>query len=212
MTSIDSVLVHWFAALAPGAVQPDDQAEVLRLVARAQNGDRSAGEALYRMHVHRVFRAVRPLCRSEQETEDVVQESFVRALAGIGGFRPRPGRRFVSWLMTIAANVARRRSRWFRRAVYSCEEPDPSDDPPPDELLDNRRRRAALLEALATLAPRDREIVSLRYGSELSCAEVAEATGLSEVNVRKICERQRRKLLDLLEAKLGAPEAAGRSA
>ncbi|HCF58313.1 MAG TPA: hypothetical protein DFS52_10020 [Myxococcales bacterium] len=212
MTSIDSLLVHLFAALAPGATAPGGDAEGLRPVGRARQGDRSAGEALYRLHVRRVFRAVRPLCRSEQETEEVVQESFVRALAGLGGYRPRPGSRFVSWLMTIAANVARRRSRWFRRAVYDCPAPEVSHELQPDELLDSQRRRAALLEALATLAPRDREVVSMRYGSDLSCAEVAEATGLSEVNVRKICERQRRKLLELLEAKLGAAETAGRSA
>ena len=64
-------------------------------------------------------------------------------------------------------------------------------------------RKNALLEALAELPERDRAVLSLRYGGELSAPEVAQALGLSAANVRKICERRRAELLAKL-APLGS--------
>ena len=61
--------------------------------------------------------------------------------------------------------------------------------------------RRALLAALAELPERERRAVSLRYGAELPAAEVAELLGLSEANVRKICERARARLAERLGEK-----------
>ena len=72
----------------------------------------------------------------------------------------------------------------------------------PGDELDLARRKKALLEAMAELAPREREVVSLRYGAELTAAEVGAALGLGEANVRKICERQRKDLLERLQEKM----------
>ena len=209
--ALDLELLSWFALLGgPGepAASPADEREVERLVGAARGGDRAAGTALYRLHVRHVFRAVRSLVRDEGEAEDVVQEAFVRALTRLDRYRPREGARFVSWVAAIALNVARKRARWWRRAVP--EDRAPKDDraatgPEADagEQLDLARRKAALLEALGELEPREREIVSLRYGAELSAAEVGAALVLGEANVRKICERQRKKLLERLREKLG---------
>ncbi|MBI5548776.1 MAG: sigma-70 family RNA polymerase sigma factor [Deltaproteobacteria bacterium] len=207
----DIALVHWFAALGgPGGAAPSEEVEIQRLVESARRGDRGAARDLYRQHVGPTFRAVRSLVRDESEAEDVVQEAFVSALASLHRYRPQPGARFASWLAAIALNVARRRARWWRRVAPDPAQAgldlEPSADPSPDEALDHAQRRAALLKALGELPTREREIVSLRYGAELTAAEVGSALGLGEANVRKICERQRRHLLERLGELLGDDE------
>ncbi|MGC4118115.1 MAG: RNA polymerase sigma factor [Myxococcales bacterium] len=211
---LDPELLSWFALLggpgeAEGFAGGADEREVGALVDAARQGDRSAGTKLYQQHVRAVFRAVRTLVRDEQEAEDVAQEAFVRALTSLEQYRPREGARFVSWVSAIALNVARKRARWWRRAVSDSDEAakkrveavsEPHEDP--GEALDAARRKQALLAAMAELPPREREVLSLRYGAELSAAEVGEAMGLNEANVRKICERQRQKLLERLQEKL----------
>jgi RNA polymerase sigma factor (sigma-70 family) len=59
-----------------------------------------------------------------------------------------------------------------------------------------------LLRALAELTPREREIVSLRYGAELDAAEIASRLKLEPANVRKILERVRARLGERIEALL----------
>ena len=79
---------------------------------------------------------------------------------------------------------------------------DPGDD------MDRAKQRAALLRALAELEPREREIVSLRYGGELDAAEIAAQLTLEPANVRKILERARERLSERIEALMksgGAP-------
>ena len=66
--------------------------------------------------------------------------------------------------------------------------------------VDLARHRAALLLALAELEPREREIVSLRYGSDLNATEIAAQTGIGAANVRKILERARLRLAERIEA------------
>lgn len=204
-------LLSLFASLSTGFAeeQPYEEAEVQDHVRAVQQGDADAASALYRATVVPTFRAVRPLCRSEHEAEDVVQETYARALEAIGRYREQPKARFLSWLMTIALNVARKRYRARKREVVSTEvamqhtEQLGAPDADAGEALDRARGARALLTALDELEERPREIMTLRYGAELSAKEVAEACGLSESNVRKICERQRAVLAARIESLLG---------
>ncbi len=76
----------------------------------------------------------------------------------------------------------------------------PSGDAELGDDLDRAKQRAALLHALAELEPREREIVSLRYGAELNAAEIATQLGLDAANVRKILERTRVRLGERIES------------
>jgi RNA polymerase sigma-70 factor, ECF subfamily len=179
-----------------------DEDAVLRLVEQARAGDRAARQRLYRQHVNRVFRTVRGLLRSETEAEDVTQDAMWIALTSLDRYSPRAGTRFAAWLTTIAVNTARRRFRRRQPELTATGElpdiavaqADPGDD------VDLARHRAALLQALAELDPRERDIVSLRYGSDLNATEIAAQTGIGPANVRKILERARVRLAERIEA------------
>jgi RNA polymerase sigma-70 factor (ECF subfamily) len=184
-----------------GSEPAPDEREIQRHVELARNGDRMALVRLYRWHVARVYRAVRPWCRNDADAEDVTQETFVRAFGALERYEPMAGARFVSWLLTIARNTAQKRGRSLSRSA-------PTEPRALGVLLDGRehagdaqselelaRLRAALLELLGELDARDRWVLCLRYGGELEVAEVAEITGLSHANVRKISERQKKRVL-----------------
>jgi RNA polymerase sigma-70 factor (ECF subfamily) len=183
---------------------------VLELVERARAGDRAARQRLYRQHVQRVFRTVRGMLRSDAEAEDVTQDAMLTALTSLDRYSPRSGTRFVAWLTTIAVNTTRRRFRRRRPELTATGElpeiADPSDDPAED--IDLARRRAALLQALAELEPREREIVSLRYGSDLNATEIAAQVRMEPANVRKILERARASLGERIEALMKSRGAA----
>jgi len=74
-------------------------------------GDGVAKQRLYEQLVHRVFRCVRPMFVSEAEAEDVTQDALLKVLTSLDRYRPRPESRFVSWVLAIAVNTARRRFR-----------------------------------------------------------------------------------------------------
>jgi RNA polymerase sigma-70 factor, ECF subfamily len=175
---------------------------VLALVEQARAGDRAARQRLYRQHVQRVFRTVRGMLRSDAEAEDVTQDAMLTALTSLDRYSPRSGTRFVAWLTTIAVNTARRRFRRRRPELTATGElpeiADPDSDVGVD--IDLARQRKALLQALAELEPREREIVSLRYGSELNATEIAAQMGMEAANVRKVLERARTRLGERVEA------------
>ena len=192
----DILVASWFAALLPPLDESTQDSAVATWIEAARGGDREAARNLYRQFVPVVFRVARSICRSDAEAEDVVQDTFVQGLSNLSRYRPMPGVRFQSWLLAIARNAARKRMRWHRRAVLLDQDIDVSSgDVGADVRLEHARNRQALLRALGELPDREREIIALRYASELRWAEVAVIVGLSEANVRKICERVRDKLI-----------------
>lgn len=202
-----------FSTLVPSSLPgriPSDEGSIQRLVRECREGSSQAARALYDMHVASVFRTVRPLCRSDDEAYDTVQEAFTRSFEALDRYQPQPGTRFISWLLTIALNVARKTLRSRKRLDVAAEAQPPEQadlSEGLDEQLDRMRIRVTLLALMNELPPRDREILTLRYGGELSSSEVAAACGTSEDNVRKICERQRRRLLGRLKAQGWQPDA-----
>jgi RNA polymerase sigma-70 factor (ECF subfamily) len=199
-----SVCFKALSVLLGGDAEPLDEDAVLRLVEQARAGDRAARQQLYRQHVARVFRTVRGALRSDAEAEDVTQDALLIALTSLHRYSPRSGTRFAAWLTTIAVNTMRRRFRRRRPELTATGElPEmPATAPDVGDDIDRAKQRAALLRALAELEPREREIVSLRYGAELNAAEIAAQLRLEAANVRKILERARVRLGERIETLL----------
>jgi RNA polymerase sigma-70 factor (ECF subfamily) len=190
----------FFATLYAGPEElPAGVEQIQEWVRAARVGSARAARQLYAAHVARVFRAVRPLCHSDADAEDVTQDAFIDALSNLTRYAPREGVRFVGWLLALAMNRARK-----RRAHAAKVEPTEAaklaalDERATESMEATQLRKRALLKALAELPERDRHVLALRYGAELSAEEVEHVTGVSAANVRKICERQRKVLLERL--------------
>ena len=190
------------SVLFGGDAEHLEEDAVQRLVEQARAGDLAARQRLYRQHVQRVFRTVRGMLRSDAEAEDVTQDAMLTALTSLDRYSPRSGTRFAAWLTTIAVNTTRRRFRRRRPELTATGELPEIADPDSDigADIDLSRQRAALLQAQAELEPREREIVSLRYGSDLNATEIAAQVGMEAANVRKILERARTRLGERIEA------------
>src|ERR1041384_6827752 len=96
--------------VARARIEPTESDE--ELVDRARRGDRWAEEALYRRYARTVMRVSLRLLRRTAEAEDVVQDTFVIAFAGLG--RLRDGNAFGDWVLSIAVRQVYRRFRRWR--------------------------------------------------------------------------------------------------
>src|SRR5438046_5732731 len=81
-----------------------DATETAAVLARARQGDSDAFRALVERHSRSVFRLAFRMTGNEQDAEDVVQESFLRAYRQLGRFESRAN--FGTWLYRIVANCS----------------------------------------------------------------------------------------------------------
>jgi RNA polymerase sigma-70 factor, ECF subfamily len=140
-------------------------------------------QRLFEEHAPGLFRLARLMLRSEDEAEDVVQETFLKLTAHVDAGRPLPNAR--GWLYTVAAHACRdrqrTRGRWLpwlpeRDQRHSIERADASDALTP------------LLAAIRALSPRDRLLVLLR-AQGLDYAEIAAATRIRPASVGRLLSR-----------------------
>jgi RNA polymerase sigma-70 factor (ECF subfamily) len=151
---------------------------------------------VYSDHVWRVYGFFAYRLRDRGTAEDLTQATFERALRAWSRFDPRRGSE-ATWLITIARNLLidhLRRDRSDRLAPID-EDLLPTVAGPEERSTTS----AELLGALWQLSDRDREVVALRYGGDLTGPEIASMLGLSLANVQQILSRSLRKLRQLLE-------------
>jgi RNA polymerase sigma-70 factor (ECF subfamily) len=155
-------------------------------------------EALYRAARDDLYAYVATLLRDRSAAEDVTALAFERAFRRRRGYDPRRGSP-RAWLFGIARNAALDELRRRRRhAPLDAEPADPSIPAPEDEA-DAAVRRAAVRTAVAGLAPRDRELIALKFHAGLDNAEIAVVLGVGESNAGTRLHRamqQLRKALD----------------
>lgn len=135
---------------------------------------------------------------NREDAEDLTQQTFERALRAWSRFDPARAPLGV-WLIAIARNLLIDHYRGDDSALHEPleqvgEERLGSEVPEPDLGID-----PDLAEALAALSARDREIVALRFGADLSGPEIAALSGLSLANVQQILSRSLRRLRAALE-------------
>lgn len=155
--------------------------------------------AAYDQQVRRVYGYLAYRVESKEAAEDLTQQTFESALAAWDRFDPARAPLGV-WLLTIARNllVDHYRSRDAGRRL-------PLDAVAEDRLGSGQEQPRLGLEprlaaALEELSDREREIIALRFGADMSGAEIAAATELSLANVHQILSRSLRRLRASLEA------------
>src|SRR5262252_1148735 len=129
-------------------------------------------------HVGAAYNLARWLTRNDNDAEDVVQESYLRAYKFFDGFRGGDGR---AWLLTIVRNTC---YTWFQqnrpRELTSSLDEDAndieSDAPSPEAELIRNADRKLIQSAVEALPIEFREIVVLREMEGMSYKEIAEMT------------------------------------
>jgi RNA polymerase sigma-70 factor, ECF subfamily len=173
------------------------------LIRRCQRGDRLAVEVLIHRYQNYVFRLCYLVMRSEQDAEDMTQETFIRAFRALPRFEFRKGTSFEGWLYRIAVNACRSRMRrkWYQVLPWPEPAPQLSSEvaEQPDQLLMQGERRDEILAAIDTLGEKHRLVVILRYYAGMSNEEIARALNIPSGTVRSRMHVARQRLRALLE-------------
>jgi RNA polymerase sigma factor (sigma-70 family) len=151
---------------------------------------------VYDDHVWRVYGFLAYRLGDRDTAEDLTQATFERALRAWSRFDPRRASE-TTWLLAIARNLL---IDYFRRDKSNLIEPIEDHIGPvmpgPEEQL---TASPELVSALARLSERDREVVALRFGGDMTGPEIAQLLNLTLANVQQILSRSLRKLRGMLD-------------
>jgi RNA polymerase sigma-70 factor (ECF subfamily) len=179
------------------------------LVARTKEGDASAFDVLVRRYSPRVYGLVYNMTSNHEETNDLLQDIFLKAFRSIKGFRGDSS--FYTWIHTIAANMTinflKKRNR---RRGPSLDDIDARIENDPDYIeatakTDPRREatlselQKKLNEAMQKLSHDHRAVVTMFDIQGMPHAEIAKILGTSEGTVRSRLFYAHRQLQNYLE-------------
>lgn len=157
--------------------------------------ERDALPGLFAAHYRRLL-ALAVLVTDDRATaEDLVQEAFAR----LHGRALADPERALAYLRSTVLNLSRSRLRRLRTA-RKHERPDDRLLPSAEDDVILRADQRAVLDALRTLSPRQRQALVLRYWEDMTESQVAAAMGLSAGAVKSHTSRGMSALRTALEA------------
>jgi len=176
------------------------------------------GEELVRTNIGWMLALAERLLRDRSLAEDVVQDSFIRALNGLANFEGRSS--LESWLHRITVNTALSKLRQLNRlAEQSIDEHLPEFDrfdcrvelpwshlASVEDIMESEETRRHVFETIGDLPDSYRVVLQLRDIEEYDTREVAALLNISETNVKVRLHRARAALKKLLEPILRAEE------
>ncbi len=177
---------------------PREELDESSWIKRCQNGDKDAFEPLVRQNAGKIQRLVWGMLGERREdTDDVVQEIFLKAYLALPKFRGDA--RFSTWVYRIAVNHCRDYLKRGGPPPLEIEEeqiaaePAPEDMDAQDALREMQERRASeeLQKLLAQLPEKHRRILVMRELEEMSYDEIAEVLQIRPGTVRSRLNRAR---------------------
>lgn len=188
------------------------------LVLKAKSGDQQAMEQLYEMTYSRVYCTIRVMVKDEQETLDLLQDSYIKAFKHLNQFEGTE--KFLPWIQQIARNTAKdwlkkkhpaffedlrseKKTEWESPAEEQIM--DVNDGNWPEKVLDREETARLIREILDGLPEDQRVVIEMFYYEKLSVKQIALALGLSESAVKSRLFYGRRKI----ETKVLALEKKG---
>jgi RNA polymerase sigma-70 factor (ECF subfamily) len=178
--------------------------ETTEAVARARAGDADAWGELYRDFAPAIFRFCRRALPTREDAEDATMDIFIKLQRNLSQYDET--RSFSAWLYRVAANhcwdILRRRKI---RQDKETEDVDdvPLEHPDPNQLdrLIEQKTSEEVRHALQKLGARARMALVLRYYSDMSYDEIADALGVRRAFVGVVLLRARHELRQALEGK-----------
>jgi RNA polymerase sigma-70 factor (ECF subfamily) len=171
---------------------PDEQ----KWLGRAQQGDAQAFSRLVELHSKPVYNLCYRMLGNAEDAEDASQEAFIRAFRAIR--RYDPSRKFLTWLLSIAANYCIDQHRRVKAPLVGLDEAPISflaeRRAGPEQRLAQRETSNEVQVLLSSLDSRDRAAVILYYWHEYSYQEIASQLKLSESALKTRLHRARKTL------------------
>jgi RNA polymerase sigma-70 factor, ECF subfamily len=194
----------------PGRMSAPGITEQTEAITRARAGDADAWGELYREYAPAIFRFCRRAMPTREDAEDATMEIFMKLKGKLSQFDPT--RSFQAWLYKVAANhcwdILRRRKIRQDKETGDVESV-PLEHPEPSQLekLIEQRSGEEVRKALEKMGSRARMALVMRYYSDMSYDEIADALGVRRAFVGVVLLRARHELRQALEG--NAALAAG---
>ncbi|MBL1407165.1 sigma-70 family RNA polymerase sigma factor [Sphingobacterium faecale] len=174
------------------------------LIDRILAGDTRLYELIVRRFNPYLYKIGRSYNYNHEDTQDLMQDSFVDAFKGLGSFAGKA--QFKSWIIRIMLNNCFRKREKFSFKNETSMEID--DDSKPffshaerntDQIIQQRELKNIIEEALSRIPLEYRLVFSLREINGLDVAETAQLLNISESNVKVRLNRAKGKLRDEIE-------------
>ncbi len=198
---------------APLAPAPVAQTDVNALIEAHLAGDPSAFGRIVARFQLRLLNFVYRMIGDRERAEDLVQEAFLRVHRHLDRFDR--GRKFSTWLYTIASNLAKNELRNRRRSpLVSFDQAQPRDEEDhrpvdfedkenrPDDLFERRTLKALVEDTVAKLASHHREVFVLRELEGKSYEEIADIMHCNLGTVKSRLNRARQSFAELIQPHL----------
>ena len=195
-----TILSTSFAAVSEG-----------ELIRRAKARDEQAVRAILQANNRRLFRIARGILRNDAEAEDVVQETYVRALTHLDGFRGESS--LSTWLSRIAMNEAIGRLRGKRLSLDLDSLPEdrgeaeiipfPAASSDPEKSMAQRQIQEVVEHAIDHLPEPFRLVFITRVMEEMTVEETAELLSIKPETVKTRLHRARALLRQNVEKEIG---------
>ncbi len=167
----------------------------------ARAGSRRSFEELASRYKRRLFVYLRPRLGSDEDAEDMVQDTFLKIYRSID--RYDPAYRFSTWLYTSASRLA---IDSFRKAALARDKSAASsgrDIPDPAAGYEVEAGATGVWDAARTLGADRYRVLWLRYGEDMTVEEIAAVLGRSRLAVRVLLHRARTSLVGRLGPNAG---------
>ena len=175
------------------------------LAREARAGSRRSFEELALRYKRRLFVYFRPRLGSDQDAEDLVQETFLKLYRNIHNYDP--ALRFSTWLYTSANRLAISSYRRKSTAAGSLGAEFAGDTENLAVRAAGETTSTGLWDAAGTLGGNQYRVLWLRYGEDLTIEEIAASIGKSRLAVRLLLHRARTNLMKRVGPAPGRAEA-----
>lgn len=160
------------------------------IVIKCQKWDLDQFSLLYDTYVDGIYRFIYLKVFQKEVAEDLTSDVFFKALSKINTYNPEKGASFKTWIYKIAYNTIVDYFRVNKEKVDIDEIVETIQvDEDIAENIDNKDKIKKILSFLETVDPKVKRIIILRFWDDLSFKEIAEITGESVDNCKKIVSR-----------------------
>ena len=167
------------------------------LALRCGRGDRAALEELVVCWEKRLYYFIRQLVDDEQDAWDILQQTWLRVLRGIGSLKDP--QRLTAWLYRIARNTAFSHSRLQAAYRAHLEEHPDTEWLDQDDTEFDRENAEQVHVALRRLPAVQREVLTLFFLEDLAIEEIADVVGIPPGTVKSRLFHAKRALRKILE-------------
>ncbi len=179
---------------------------IAELVRKLQSGDKSAFEELYRLTSPKAYFVALKICKNEHDAEDILQESYIKALEKIDTVDPEGN--FTAWLYQIVANKSKNFIKAKKPLLFSDENEETIGELPdedlqfsPEEQVDQEDLRNEVMAAVDELTEEKRACVMMMYFGDMSVNEIAQSLEVPVSTVKNRLFTARKDLKSKFEKK-----------